>query len=295
MDTEVSNNEIHALLDQAYDIRGKDVSKSIELAREAHELSKIVGDENLIALSLARLSLFLMVTGKFDESQRSAERAIAYYSRQGNAKGVAEAKYSLAGICYKTDNHHKGLKYLIDCLSIYRKLRDYHNLARVYKSMGTVYEYFDDKKRAIEAYKKTLRAARKAEDIDLEANALNPLSGIYLNLKKHREAFRTIERSIAIKNKTGDTRGLAFALYGRGKIYIKTGDYELAKKDLDTAMATLQRVGDKYGIAMCYIKLGTLSYERGRLDEAIKILKEGLAFELGGASGGDGVASGVGG
>lgn len=278
MDKEFSESEILTQLEEAYEIRGIDISRSILLTKEALEQSKSLSNEKLIAQALNKMSLFLMITGSFDESKSLAEEAISIFEKIDDKTGIADAKYNLAGMLYKTDNHHKGLMYLLDCLSIYKVNQDYHNQARVFKSIGTIYEYFNDIKRAVSAYKNTLTAAKRAKDIDLEANALNPLSGIYLNQNKFNEAFKTIERSIAIKNKTKDIRGLAFALYGRGKIYIKTKDFELAKRDLNASMLIQKKVGDKIGIAMCYVKLGSLSYERGRLNEAVKILKEAISY-----------------
>lgn len=278
MDKSLSESEILAQLDKAYKIRGIDISKSISITKDALEKSRSMDSDKLTATALNRMSLFLMITGAYEKSKQLADEAIALFEKIGDKAGIADAKYNLAGMLYKTDNHHKGLMYLLDCLSIYKVNQDYHNQARVFKSIATIYEYFNDLKRAIEAYKNTLTAAKRAKDIDLEANALNPLSGIYLNQNRFKEAFKMIERSIAIKNKTKDVRGLAFALYGRGKIYIKTKEYHLALRDLNASMEIHQKVGDKIGIAMCYVKLGELHYDHGKLDKAIKILKEAVLY-----------------
>jgi len=126
MDKEVSENEIHALLNEAYEKRGKSISKSIDLAKNALEKSRILADEKLIASSLNRLSLFYMITGSYAESEDLANEAIVFYKNIKDDRGIADAKYNLAGIYYKTDNHHKGLIYLTECLHIYKKYKDYH-------------------------------------------------------------------------------------------------------------------------------------------------------------------------
>ena len=180
MDIKLSESEILTQLEKAYELRGVDIAESIQLTKDALEKSRSLANEKLIASALNKMSLFLMITGSFEESKNQAEEAISIFEKIGDKTGIADAKYNLAGMLYKTDNHHKGLMYLLDCLSIYRVNQDYHNQARVFKSIATIYEYFNDIKRAISAYKNTLTAAKRAKDIDLEANALNPLSGIFL-------------------------------------------------------------------------------------------------------------------
>ncbi len=278
MEKNSSENEIKELLKEAYQIRGSDIKASISLARKALQISQHNCLESEVANSLNKLSLFLMITGQYEESSKYAREAINYYKKTDNEIGIAEAKYSLSGIHYKTNNHHLGLIELLDCLAIYQKYNDYHNQARVQKSMGTIFEYYNDEKRAIDAYRNTLLAAKKANDLNLESNALNPLSGIYLNQGKIDIAFKMIEESIAIKKQTGDTRGYAFAIYGRGKIYIKTKEFEKAEIDLNESFAIHQRVGDNLGKAICYIKLGALYFEWGKYDKTIEVLTEGMAF-----------------
>jgi len=280
MHKDLQEKKITDLLEEAYQIRGNDIKKSIILARKALALSQGAKLEKLVADSLNRISLFLMITGENEESIRCSRDAIAYYQQINDEKGIADAKYNLGGIYYKTNNHHLGLIQLLDCLSIYQKFGDYHNQARVHKSLGTIYEYFNDEKRAIQAYEESLIAAKKVNDLNLESNTLNPLSGIYLNKGDFSEAMRLIEKSIAIKNKTGDTRGLAFAYYGRGKIYIKTKEYDKAEQDFNEALEIQKKVHDPLGIAICYIKIGILYYEKGDFHKTIEIANIGIQFGI---------------
>src|SRR5690606_21301011 len=110
-----------------------------------------------------------------------SEEAIEYFDEMNDERGVADAKYNIAGIYYKTDNMHMGLSHLLECLFIYRKYENHYQIARTLKSVGTIYEYFGDEKKAIEAYEDAILAGEKVGDLNLISNAFNPLSGIYLN------------------------------------------------------------------------------------------------------------------
>ena len=278
MDTLHNRDVTVAVLDEAYTSRINDLHHSIQLARQALEQSRSMNDTALVAKSLSLISLFCMIKGEYEESVNKANEAIVYYEELGDTKGVADAKYNIAGVYYKTDNYHLGLVYLIDCRYIYLKFNDYHNLSRVEKSLGTIYEYFGDYKSAIQSYEQAIVAAKQVGDLNLESNAYNPLSGIYLKENKIDEATRIIERSIELKQKTGDTRGLAFALYGRAKVYTHKGEYAAAEADFKAAMDIHEQVGEKLGMGMAYHKLGCLYIAMNRLDEAIQILKKGIEF-----------------
>ena len=265
-------------LDLAYKSRLNDLGNSIKITEQALEQSKELGDKSLIAKSLSLLALFYMITGEGEESMDLSLQAIDYFEELKDERGIADTKYNIAGLHYKTDNFHAGLIYLIDCLNIYRKFEDHHNQARVLKSIGTIYEFFGDRRSAIEHYEKSVQEARISGDINIESNAYNPLSGIYLNQGKIKQSMEMIEKSIQMKQESGDTRGLAFALYGRGKIYTKTKEFEKAEIDLKESIDIHVRMGEKIGLGMSYHKLGFLYMEMGLNDLAKQTLIRSIEF-----------------
>ncbi len=270
--------QITSLLDEAYICRINDLKRSTELASEALRLSREMNDKGLMGKCLSMLSLFTMIMGEHKASMSMSQEAMGYFEELKDEKGIADAKYSIAGIYYKTDNYHLGLVYLIDCLTTYRKFNDYHNQARVQKSLGTIYEYFGDQKNAVKSYESAIDAARLAEDLNLESNAYNPLSGIYLNLGEIDKAGEIIEKSIAIKKQTGDTRGLAFALYGRGKVFVKTGKFKEAENDFIEALRIHQNMKERLGSGMVYYKLAALYVIMELIDKAKETLQTALEF-----------------
>jgi len=266
------------LLDEAYALRVHSLARSVELAGKALELSRASNEPSLIAKSLNQLSLFYMIRGEYEEAIGLAEEAIKYFEELGDDRGIADAKYNIAGTLYKTDSFNLGLVHLIDCQKIYRKYDDQHNLARVQKSIGTIYEYFGDQKSAIKSYEEAIDSGVKANNLNLQSNAFNPLSGIYLNQGKVEKAMTLIEQAIAMKSQTGDTRGLAFSLYGRGKVYTQTGEYKKAEDDFLESNRIHEEMGEKLGLGMGYHKLGALFIESGEYEKAKDYLFKALDF-----------------
>lgn len=273
-----ASGKIQSLLDEAYATRINNLVESIRLANEALGLSKEAGNNHFTGRCLNQLSLYHMIVGDYDLAINIAEEAISHFTEEGDERGIADAKYNIAGALYKTDNFNLGLTYLTDCLTTYRKYNDHHNLARVHKSIGTIFEYFGDEKSAIQSYEDAIKSGEAINDLNLQSNAFNPLSGIYLNQGKADEALALIEKSIELKNKTNDVRGLAFALYGRGKVFAKMKKYGLAEEDFHESLRIHGEMGEKLGHAMAYHKLGALYVAMDRLEDAREILVKALQY-----------------
>jgi signal transduction histidine kinase/ActR/RegA family two-component response regulator len=282
MTTEYNAEEeaLEQMLQEAHALRIKNLKGSIALAEKVLEKSRTQNHRKYIAKSLSELSLFNMIRGEYFVSQKMAEEAILEYEKLNDEKGIADAKYSLGGICYKTDNFHLGLVYLLDCLTIYKKYDDQPNLARTYKAMGTIFEYYGDDNNAIKSYENAIDAGRLAKDPNLVSNAFNPLSGILLNQNKMEESLAMIEESYRMKLESGDVRGSAFALYGRGKVFTKMKLYEEAERDFKEALAIHEESGEALGRGLCYYKLGNLFLQMGKYGAAKEILQKGLEFTV---------------
>ncbi len=277
--TDVSYKEkIEKLLEKAYSSRINNLGLSIELGQQALALSREVNRKDLIAQSLNRLSLFYMIHGRYEESLSMAKEAIDYFEELNDEMGVANAKYSIAGIYYKTNNFHLGLVNLIDCLTIYKKHNDFHNLARTQKSMGTIYDFLGDVNNSFKSYEGSIESAQKAGDLNLESNAFNPLSGLYLKQNNPAKAMELIEDSIAMKQKTGDTRGMAFAIYGRGKVYAYLKEYDKAELDYLQALDIHERMGEPLGKGMTLNKLAILYSTLGKDEKAKDYFHKALQY-----------------
>ncbi len=271
-------SKVESLLHRAHEQRVSDLQESVKLAEKALAKSRKLDDPSLIGKSLSKLALFHMIHGKNSLSLKMSEEAILHFTELKDELGIADAKYSIAGIYYKTNNFHLGMFYLIDCLRIYRKFQDKYNESRTQKSLGAVYEILGDQANAIKAYKGAIEAAIVTNNGNLESNAYNPLSGILLKINKSEDALEMIQRSISIKKETGDVRGMAFALYGRGKVWLHLKKYEDAKNDFLAALEIHESVGEHLGTGMANYKISKLWVAMGKRAEAIDLLEKTLLY-----------------
>lgn len=272
--------QILATLDSAYKGRVSNVRTSLDKAHQSLAKARAMNDANLVGKCLNHISLYYMIVGENKLSMATATEAIGYFTEKRDELGIADAKFNIGSVHYKTDNYHAGLTNLVDALTIYKKYKEYSKESRVHKALGTIYEFFSDEKNALASYQHAIDAARNANDLNLESNAYNPLSGIYLDQQKVDLAVDLIEKSIQIKKSTGDVRGLAFALYGRGKIYTHTGEFEQAEKDFLAAERIHLQVGEKLGLSMVYYKMGVMYRAMGNVQLALETLFKGREVSI---------------
>lgn len=270
------NQEVKKLLEESYLSRMSNLDNSIALTQKALLLCSDKRDIELKAKAYYQLALYYMIIGNHEESTSNSIESLKLYEALNDERGVADVKYAMAGVYYKTNDYHLGLVYLVDSLNIYKKFNDYYNISRCEKSLGTIYDYFDDKKKAVLSYENAIVAAQKINDVVLESNAYNNLSGIYIKLGEIDRAFDLVEKSIAIKKSTNDTRGLAFALYGKGKVLLAQKKYAEAEENFKKALVIHDQMGERLGLVMVKTKLAKLYVENNRLNEAIILLQKTL-------------------
>ncbi|WAC03251.1 hypothetical protein N7U66_06675 [Lacinutrix neustonica] len=195
---------VNSLLEKAYVGRTSDLSKSIALSKEALQMSRDLEDQLLIGNSLNKLGLFYMIISDFEKSNAASSEAITCFKAIKNERGIADAKYTLGSVLYKSDNHHKGLYYLLEAMTIYKTYDDFSNLSKVEKAIGTIYEYLGDTINAFKAYKSAIKNARKINDTNLESNVFNNL--YWFSTKKRQVKNCDENDHLFSKIKTGKWR-----------------------------------------------------------------------------------------
>ncbi|AEW86074.1 hybrid sensor histidine kinase/response regulator [Flavobacterium columnare NBRC 100251 = ATCC 23463] len=271
-----SVNTIEQKLVEAYSIRINNLTKSIVIANQALKASLFINNKALIGKSYSQLALYHMIVGEMQKAKHYSENAIRIFKELGEDKGLADAKYGLAGVYYKTNQYHLGLIHFSDALKIYKKYDDYCNQSRTEKSLGTIFECIGDITSAFKVYKSAIRNAKKANDLNLESNVYNNLSGILIKRGKINFANQIIDKSIELKTQTNDIRGMAYALYGKGKVYHFYKEYSKAKEFYNKSLNIHKEMGENAGIVMVMTKLAALYFETQQIDKALQFAKEGL-------------------
>ncbi|MFD2936670.1 tetratricopeptide repeat-containing sensor histidine kinase [Spirosoma flavum] len=155
-----------------------------------------MGDYNLLTSSI------YLNQGLFEESIRSAQDAIDYFTKSHKLKSVARVYHNL-GLLYKTmggdlrvrANLEKGRSYILQAISINQALKANQNLAENYINLGIIYEDLEDYERGKECF---LKAIAINDSIHAKPEAYRV---IYNDLGKNATVLGKYEEAIVYLNK----------------------------------------------------------------------------------------------
>jgi signal transduction histidine kinase len=258
-------------LDAAFAQRVHDINSAIDATNKLiFQIQNQKLESFLLAKAYGNIALFYMIKGEFSLAIEYANKATGIYRNLGNEVGIADAQFTIASVYYKTDKYYLGLKYLVDCALIYSRHNQYASLSKTYKSIGTIYEFFNDEANAIKTYDRAIENGKLAKNDNLVSNVYNPLSGIYLNRNQIDKANFYIDEAIKLKEATNDVRGLGFSYYGKAKVFAKQGKITEAIQFYHKALAIHVNAQERLGECMVYYKLAYLYFEQNNKEEQIK-------------------------
>lgn len=177
-------------------------------------------------------------------------------------EGESRALGIIANTFLKIGNYTRALEFYLQKLKIEEKRTNAHSLASVTMSIGIVYVYQEEYRKALTYYLQSdsVIYANKVED--LKYNIAINLGDLYNRLNINDSAFLFFEKSLelAIKQKDGDLTGAS--MVGLGHSYFKQQNYSLAMQNYQGALLYLQAANDEdlyceaaIGLAKLYDKL----------------------------------------
>ncbi|GAA4940905.1 DNA-binding SARP family transcriptional activator/tetratricopeptide (TPR) repeat protein [Nonomuraea thailandensis] len=138
-------------------------------------------------------------------------------------------------------------------------------------SLANAQTFQDRPERSMGPYARALSLAEEVAWLDCQAFALAGLANAHLRLGYPQEAVEHLNQ--ALTRRADDTRGQDSFLNNLAVAYAQLGQLELALDHLDQAMNLAM---DKHAVYIC--NLGEVNHSLGRLDEAVRLLSEGISL-----------------
>ncbi len=268
-------------LKKAMELRVVDIGSALKLTKETLRECQREKDPFGQFACCAYLAFFQMIDSDYEQVKITVAKANLILPSAGMPHFEAILLYSQGSVCYKTDDYHLGIQYLIKAYELFKLAHDKAGQSKAQKALGSIYEIFKDYDKARKAYLHSIELSEAIGDLNGKSNALNPLSGLFLRDNKLEEAEKAIDESIALKKQTGDKRGEAFALYGKGKIQLKLGAYQAAQTLFEKALSIHLELKTLEGEAMVYNKMGELNMLQNNNDKAKYFFEKVVQNEAG--------------
>jgi predicted ATPase/DNA-binding SARP family transcriptional activator len=157
-------------------------------------------------------------------------------------------------------------------LSHYRKLGDEEGIARTLSNLGAILHAQGDSAKAESVLDESIERSGTLGDARLLAVAQNNRGDVALSQGELHLAAGHFERSLAVMRELGDTANTARALYNVGAAALQESDLHKAGACFAESIDLAAQIGDPEDLTWCMIGVAALAQERGRLDDANRLL-----------------------
>ena len=300
--TQILQEKIDQLNQQAWDARVHDSPKSLELSKKGVELARSINYHSGLAHGLKLLGFSYVRIVKNSEALPFLQEALVLFESLNDLRGQAVVNGYLAiiqrnwgnfgtalelffkalelseqtefieniatdhyqiGVTYKhLGNFEKALDSLYKSLSIFRETKDRLLLSYPLNVIGSVYFDNGDYTQALEYYKEGLTHRQEFQDKLGEAGSLDNIGFTYFKLNEYTQAIDYCTRSITISENTGDQKSQANAMQHLAEIYKQVGDIDQTIAFCNKSLHIRKLIGDKRGETEILLFLASLHKEQ---------------------------------
>jgi signal transduction histidine kinase len=230
-----------------------------------------IDQDNALALDMSQT--------KLDDALILAQCTYKSATEIGYDKGIADSLLAQAQVNYHHAHYEHALLQLGRALAIYENLHDIAKSAHVFSMMGNIFRQIGDFASAIDAFSKSLNAARALNDQLAEMRALNGLASIYGHSHQPSTALNYLKQALTIA-KQGDFIIQQAAILGNMcHQYTDLGDYDQALSCGLECWAIYQRIDNPpVAILNASIRISQVYYERKEYQKAFQFANHGLSL-----------------
>lgn len=244
--------------------------KSIDLARDALELSTNIGDINRKASSLFLIAEANRAMGNNTVAYDFYFQANKIYEQLSDKEGLANCANGIGRVFKILGDYPSALEYHLNALHYYEELDNQMGISSSLINAGVAYRNLGEKKIAIENYNKALEISTQLTDLSNMVAALISIGNVHWYDKNYNEALIYYERALKVSNekqyKGEHPGGIQNNI---GNVYRQLGDYNKALEYYFLALNTSKNIGDQNQIAITLKNIGITHKESKKYSEAI--------------------------
>lgn len=190
--------------------------------REALEISRFLGEDEMIAAHLLAVGIGASTRGETGEARELLREALELTKRERTAALVHN---SLAIAERKAGNLAASTAEFEAALALFEQLGEEAAIAGVRNNLGNTAQQLGDLDLAARWFEEALDLATRSKSESIRSYALNNLSVIATRRNRLDEAQRWLEQSLAIKERLGDRSGIVSAYLNLGEVARRKGRF----------------------------------------------------------------------
>jgi len=260
----------------AFEIRNTATNRSIELSKEAQNISSQINYPEGKAAALNNEGFCYVQITNYELALEKCFEAFALFEETKNEKGIALAHYNLCLIYQRIGVHNLALEHISKAFSYHQKMNDKFEMARCCMQLGFLYGWLGDNETSIEVYNKGLDYSREINNRAIEAAIIMGTGQTYMQMKNYEMGRENLLKSMEIREQIKDWRGYAASMNSLMTLCYETGEFEEAEKLSLKGLKLAKELGDKMGISRFVVDLGKIYLKQGKLKEAEEAILQAL-------------------
>jgi tetratricopeptide (TPR) repeat protein len=282
--TELQNHKLNDTLkvqllnELSYSYSKLEISKSNEIAQEAHDLAKKLNYKKGEAKSLLRFSRNILKEGGQDDADTYALKALKLCEEINDMDCIYSSYEALGKAAYFNGEFDKSMGFYKKALDLSIKNGDLLIQANMFNNIGVSYYRKGDFNEAIELFKKAVSIKEKlGEKVSILSN-LNNIGAICLNQGRYTEALKYFNKCLSIRKTTNDKEGIASSSYNISAVYYEWKQYDITLLYLNEALKLYREVNDKRQVASTLINIGAVYADLKDFSKALDYMTESLTI-----------------
>lgn len=230
------------------------------------------------ALCYSDLSWCYYFNGNFDENIKYSLQAIKLFEKLKHTEFLAR-EYGELGFRMSKRNPKKGLYYMQKGMQISEKNKHTQPLLSIYNNYGTLKKNEKQIDSALLYFNKCLQLKQQIKDKAGIPYSLNNIAEIKIQQNKFKEAKELIHQAFKLRLELNDYYGISDSYAYFGDLYQAEGKYELAIKNFNSSVA----IANKYGFNNLqrhgYLMLSQCFEKLNNSTEALENYKKHIQFK----------------
>ncbi len=152
----------------------------------------------------------------------------------------------------------------------YNQANNLKEASRMMNEIGFIYWNYNQYKRAISFYEKSLKLNYAIDNRNGVAMLHNNLGRLYADVQDYEKALYYFSLTLTARRINKEPISIISSLKNRAVVYNKVRKYNLAVNDLQEARSLAREINDLYEMSSAYAMLSETYEKMGNVDESIK-------------------------
>lgn len=264
------------LFEQADQLVFADPALSLELARQALNMSRESGNSEDQVKSLYLVGELLMRSGYRNEALPYYEEGMQLAQSSGFQKFTADGHYHLSRY-YETESEYADALYHIrEALTIYEELDLGPSIANSNNSLGRIYQDLGDFSASLTYLFEGLRINENLERKRGMSISFTIIGNTYLRTGQYDDAARYFYEALALDKEMDDKTGIMISKLNLGAAYQRNEDYGIAMGYHQEALKLARELEYREDEAIILDNIGTTHRKLGFAEEGLPFMFEAL-------------------